>query len=58
MSAYGFVLRSQRPAFVRNWIEAAIVVFGAKRSEHGVYRFPDGSAVTFTSAGLPVEFVG
>jgi hypothetical protein len=57
-SAYRFVRRSQRPAFVRDWMEAAVVVFGARREERGVCRFADGSAVTFTASGLPVEFIG
>jgi hypothetical protein len=57
-SAYRFVCRSQRPAFVRDWIGTAVVVLGAKSEERGVYRFADGSAVTFTPAGLPVEFIG
>lgn len=37
---------------------AAALSQGAMRQPNGAYRFPDGSAMTLTVSGLPVEYVG
>ena len=57
-TAERFVLASVRPSFVLNWPQHARVNWGARKSKGNVYRFPDGSAITFTPSSLPVVYIG
>ena len=41
-----------------NWRMVAVGCGGTRVTGRDMFRFPDGSAVTFTVDGLPIEFVG
>jgi hypothetical protein len=56
-TAARFVAHSLRPSCICSWTQAARALYGATVSR-GVARFADGSAVTFTPAGKPVEYIG
>lgn len=56
-TAARFVAHSLRPSAICSWTQAARTLYGAKISR-GIARFADGSAVTFTPAGKPVEYIG
>ena len=58
-TANKLIAHSCRPSFVCNWLQAACTQYGGEKAKRkNVVRFADGSAVTFTASGLPVEYMG